>query len=211
MTKFAKCALFFALPLALLGCKADEFQITLGTDDIATALGGVGGQVAFEMEFSSIGDLEDSQRAEIASFEDILSNYMTIGYFGIEAQDSGYALQIEGALPITGDAATVAPYFLWVGPSESFAGYAAVELRNGASFAAMKEEIRKVNFMLAPDAFHPTRIRLTGRNSDLIAPGAVVDGTPMALFRGPLDGRLTLLFEGGVYDETGALFLLAQP
>lgn len=200
-----------SVSLLLMGCKADEMDISLDIADIALARVGTDGAVGFEAAFSNLGDLDEAQRAQFDQIEAVLSRYMTIDAFVIEPTDTGFGLQIAGEMPLSADPDTATPYFLLVSPSETLDGYSEVEVKTGAGFAAMRGEIMAINFMLAPDAFHPTRIRLTGDGARVIAPGAFVDGTPEPLFAGAVTGRLSMLFKGGVFDDTGALFLIRLP
>jgi hypothetical protein len=200
-----------ALCLTIMGCKADEFEIVVGTDDIAKVAAGTDVSVEFEMVFSSLGDMDDEKRAQIDRFEQIMSSYMNVTEFEIESDDGDYELQIEGTIPVTTDPAPATPYFLHVAPSVDFPGYTSVEVATGATFAAMRAEMQEVDFMMAPDEFHPTRIKLSGAGERLLAPGVSIDGAPFALFVGVVEERMSLNFKGGVYDDTGAVFLVQLP
>lgn len=194
--------------LALVACQADRFDVDLASGDIARAQAGTPGEARFEMVFSNIGELDDKTRAQMDGFEAVARRYMTIDSFVLDPGDDGPELVIEGRLPVTSDGSTAAPYFLEVSASEAFAGYSAVELVNGRDYLDMREALTKVSYMLTPDRFQPTRIRLAGNGEALIVPGAWVEGEAQALFAGNVADRLSLSFKGGVWDDTGALFLI---
>ncbi len=62
--------------------------------------------------------------------------------------------------------------------------------------------------MLSPDEFHPTKIKLRGKNVQVIVPATEIDGKSYLLYRGVVDERISMKFEGGVFDTIGAgLFL----
>ena len=96
-------------------------------------------------------------------------------------------------------------------PSDIVNGAYLVQLRTGNDFDRMEREMQAINFMLAPDAFHPTRIRLRGDDQfEIIAPGAQVDGSYHLMWRGTSKDKLTLRFSGGPFDEVGAGFLIIR-
>ena len=197
--------------LALAGCKADELSIDLKTADILGATQGESSTVSFEANFSTFGSLDDGQRAQVAAIEAILGGYVEIDDFELEITDNGFAVTIEGELPITTDLQSNAAYFIAVEPSDIVNGAYLVQLRTGNDFDRMEREMQAINFMLAPDAFHPTRIRLRGDDQfEIIAPGAQVDGSYHLMWRGTSKDKLTLRFSGGPFDEVGAGFLIIR-
>lgn len=199
------------ITLALLAaCKADKFDVELATGDLAAAAAGQAIEAPFEMVFSNLGEIDDDKRAQFAEFEAIMRRYMTVDAFITVPGDSGTELQIEGRLPVTASDAE-APYFLHLAPSQDFPGYWEVEMQNGSNYAEMQDDMQSVSYMLTPDRYQPTRFKLAGNGEALIAPGAFVDGEAQALFLGTVEDRLWLSFRDGVWDDTGALFLVKLP
>lgn len=195
--------------LALAGCKADELSFDLRTQDILGAAQGVDSTVSFEASFSTFGSLDDGQRAQVEALEDILSSYIKVDDFELEITNTGFAVTIEGEISITTDLRSDSAYFIAVEPSDIVSGAYLVQLRTGDDFDRMENEMQAINFMLSPDAFHPTRIRLRGDDRfEIIAPGAQVDGSYYLMWRGTSEDRLTLRFAGGPFDEVGAGFLI---
>jgi len=193
----------------LAGCKADELSIDLKTRDILAAVQGESGTVSFEADFSTFGSLDDGQRAQVEALEAILSSYVEIDDFELEITDTGFEVTIEGEFPITTDLQSDAAYFMAVEPSDIISGAYLVQLRTGDDFDRMEREMQAINFMLAPDAFHPTRFRLRGDDRfEILAPGAQIDGRYHLMWRGMSEDRLTLRFAGGPFDEVGAGFLI---
>ena len=211
MTSIVVRISLFCAVLALAACKADEFEISLTLDDIAAAGAGTDRSVSFEMVFSNFGEIDAEQRTVLAKFEEIMSRHMDITGFEVEPEDEGFELFIEGTILITADPASTAPYFLHVSNAELFAGFTAVELRTGPDNGPMRSAMEDVNFMLAPDEFHPTQIRLSGGEAALIAPAVIVDATPHAMYVGQIEEKLTLDFQEGVWDDTGLVFFVALP
>ena len=65
-----------------------------------------------------------------------------------------------------------------------------------------------INFMLSPDEFHPTKIKLKGKDVQVLVPATEIDGKAYLFYEGVVDGRISMKFEGGVFDKIGAgLFL----
>jgi hypothetical protein len=64
--------LFATALLALAGCKADELDIDLRTDEILSVMQGGNETVEFEAVFSMFGDLDDERRAQISALKAIL-------------------------------------------------------------------------------------------------------------------------------------------
>ena len=64
--------------------------------------------------------------------------------------------------------------------------------------------------MLSPDEFHPTKIKLKGSDVQVIAPASEINGDAYLLYKGAVDGQVSMKFEGGIFDSTGAGFFIKQ-
>ena len=64
--------------------------------------------------------------------------------------------------------------------------------------------------MLSPDEFHPTKIKLKGSDVRVIDSATEINGDAYLLYKGAVDGRVSMKFEGGIFDSTGAGFFIKQ-
>ena len=72
-----KKTLILAVSLIALGaCKAQKVEISMTENDLQSAKSGQEEMVSFEAIFSSIGDLDDAQKAQVSAIEDILDNFL---------------------------------------------------------------------------------------------------------------------------------------
>ena len=68
----------------------------------------------------------------------------------------------------------------------------------------MSTEMNAINFMLSPDAFHPTTIKLRGEGLEVIAIAAENNGDAYLMWKGTVNGRESFKYDGGIFDKTGA-------
>lgn len=200
-----------AVGLVFFGCKADELEIDIEAADAVSVLDGETYSAEFEAVFSSIGDLDDEDRAQVESIRKIVNRYLEISDFELEATDMGFEVSVEGEIPVTSSKDSNEPYFVHVSRSTLFDSYYRAQLKTGNAYTEMKNEMEAVNFMLSPEEYHPTQFRLTGESVEVIAPAAQVDGTAYYVFQGTVDRRLTMNFKGGVFDNIGAGFFFRMP
>jgi hypothetical protein len=65
-----------------------------------------------------------------------------------------------------------------------------------------------INFILSPDEFHTTKIKLKGKDVQVLIPATEIDDKAYLFYEGIVNGRISLKFEGGIFDNIGAgLFL----
>ena len=57
--------------LALLGCKANDLEIYLSEKDLRSAASGDTEMVSFEAKFSTFGELDDAQKAQVSALETV--------------------------------------------------------------------------------------------------------------------------------------------
>ena len=200
--------LFILAALALAACKPDRFDVSLATGDIVKALAGSPAEAPFEMAYDDVGSQQDGPPAGLDALERIMRAHMQVDSFDLAETDSGYSLTISGRLPVAAKGSSMAPYYLAVAPATEFDGYTAVELVNGADFETMQGEMSGAASMMTPERYNPVRVLLRGNGESLIVPGAQIDGKARALFRGNVSSHLALGFKGGVWDDTGAYFLI---
>jgi hypothetical protein len=200
-------SIVLAISIGLIGCKADELEISIKTNDLISVRNG-GSEVAeFEAVFSMVMELDNESRALVDALKNILVKYVYINDFEIKTTDMGFSLTIEGEIPVKRGGSSDAAYFISLEPSDVIDGMTQVQLKTGQKFEQMNSEMTALNIMLAPDAFHPTRFRLRGDNNiEVLAPAVQVDGRDYLMWRGRVGDRLSLSFSGGAYDRTGAGF-----
>jgi hypothetical protein len=196
-----------AISATLIGCKADELEISFKTSDLIAVKNGGSETAEFEAVFSMIGELDNESRALVDALENILGKYVYINDFEIKTKDMGFEVTIEGEIPLVSGEYDDAAYYVSIVSSDIIEGSTLVQLRTGQKFELMNSEMSALNFMLAPDAFHPTRFRLRGDHDiEVLAPAVQVDGQDYLMWRGRVGDRLSLSFSGGAYDRTGAGF-----
>ncbi|RZU98745.1 hypothetical protein [Spiribacter vilamensis] len=206
--KLGRIATMGMVAVLLAGCKADEVEIDLAIEQLKAVAAGEEVTAEFEAVFSNIGELDDEQRAQVGAVEDILTQYMSVDDFELERTDLGFEVTVEGELPVLGVDRADHAYYLSVTESASLPGYHRVSFETGDDFARMEGEMSAINFMLSPDAYHPTKFRLDGRSSSVLAPAAEVNGRSYLLYDAPLEDRVRLIQKGGAFDSTGAGFFV---
>ena len=199
-------SLFSLICVFLFACKAKELTIDLKIDDAIAAANGDLDMVKFEAEFSTFGELDNEKRAQVEALENILAKYLEIDDFELETNDNGFEVLIEGEVLITNDKNSDNAYFILVEDSNILDGYKELRFMTGHNFASLKGEMGSINFMLAPDEFHPVKFKIKGSDVEILAPAVEVDGVSHLLYKADLDGRLKLLFKGGIFEKTGAGF-----
>ena len=191
----------------LIACKAEIVELDIKTKDVFAAVNGEDGLIDFEAKFSNFGELDEEARAQVEALENILTKFMEIGDFELETTDMGYEITLEGEMPITNKRLN-APYYIHVSSSDIFDGYTFLELKTGDNFNNLSNQMSAINFMLSPDEFHPTKIKLKGKDVQVLVPATEIDGKAHLFYEGVVNGRISMKFEGGVFDKIGAgLFL----
>ena len=199
--------LFLISGILLIACKAEIVELDIKAKDVFSAVDGKDGVIKFEAQFSNFGELDEEARAQIDALENILTKFMEIDDFEIENTDMGYDVILEGEMPISNKKLD-ATYYIHVSSSELFYGYTFLELKTGDDFNNLSNQMSAINFMLSPDEFHPTKIKLKGKDVQVLIPATEIDGKAYLFYEGVIDGRISMKFEGGVFDKIGAgLFL----
>ena len=157
-------SIIFTLGLfALAGCKADKLEIDLTKTILQSVRSGQEEMVSFEATFSTIGNLDDAQKAQISAIENILENYVELEDFELATTDMGFEVIIEGEFPVSTNSENNNAYFLHVTQSDIFSDYSFVQLKTGSSFDKMSTEMKAISYMLAPGEFHPTTFKIKGK------------------------------------------------
>ena len=199
--------LFLISNILLIACKAEIVELDIKAKDVFAAVDGEDRVIKFEAQFSNFGELDEEARVQVEALENILTKFMEIDDFEIENTDMGYDVILEGEMPISNKKLD-ATYYIQVSSSELFDGYTFLELKTGDDFNNLSNQMSAINFMLSPDEFHPTKIKLKGKNVQILVPATEIDGKAYLFYEGVVNGRISMKFEGGVFDKIGAgLFL----
>ena len=193
--------------ILLIACKAEIVELDIKAKDVFAAANGEESVVEFDAKFSNFGELNEEARAQIEALENILTKFMDIDGFEIENTDMGYDVVLEGEMPITNKKVD-STYYIHVSSSELFDGYTLLELKTGDDFINLSNQMSAINFMLSPDEFHPTKIKLKGKNIQVIIPATEINGNAYLFYKDTINGKISMKFDGGVFDKIGAgLFL----
>jgi hypothetical protein len=199
--------LFLIASIFLISCKAEIVELDIKAKDVFTAVDGENGVIKFEAQFSNFGELDEEARAQIDALENILTKFMEIDDFEIENTDMGYDVILEGEMPITNKKLD-ATYYIYVTPSELFDGFTFLELKTGDDFNNLSSQMSAINYILSPDKFHPTKIKLKGKDIQVIVPATEIDGEAHLFYKNTVNGKISMKFDGGVFNKIGAgLFL----
>jgi hypothetical protein len=199
--------LFLMSNILLIACKAEIVELDIKAEDVFAAANGEESVVEFEAKFSNFGELNEEARAQVEALENILTKFMDIDGFEIENTDMGYDVVLEGEMPITNKKLD-STYYIHVSSSELFDGYTSLELKTGDDFINLSNQMSAINFMLSPDEFHPTKIKLKGKNIQVIIPATEINGNAYLFYKDTINGKISMKFDGGVFDKIGAgLFL----
>lgn len=199
--KYLLAVLVFA---SLAACKAERLEIELKEKTLQSAMSGQNEMVNFEINFETIGTLDDGQKAQVKALESILENYIELDDFEIKTTDMGFEIDIEGEFLLTTNGSSENAYFLHLSPSEELPGYTFLQLKTGGLFSKMKAEMQAINYMLAPNEYHPTDFKIKADGLEILAVATELDGESYLIWSGKVTGRERFSFRDGIYDKTGA-------
>jgi len=128
--------LIFAFGLvALAGCKADKIEIDLTEKILQSAKSGQEEMVSFEATFSTFGELDDAQKAQVSAIENILEDYIELEDFELATTDMGFEVIIEGEFPVSTNSANSSAYFLHITQSDILEGWSCQTNENSHQIA----------------------------------------------------------------------------
>jgi hypothetical protein len=200
--------LLTALTIALVGCKADEVELSVNSTQLRSALAGNEVVTGFRAVFSHDRALNTRQSAQVDDVWSVLDEYMDISDFSRENVDGGLRVTIEGEIPVRTTRSARDAYYLSLTESRTFNGLHRVNLRTGERFEAMREALAAVNFELDMPAVHPTVTTVTGRSSRILAPSASVADEAHLIYADPLDDSVTFRQAGAAFEQTGPGFFI---
>lgn len=201
-----KSLVAFCTAMALAACQAEVVEFSLKESDLRDVAAGEGKLVSFEATFSSIGDLDDEQRTQVKALEDILEEYVELDDFELKTTDMGFEVIVSGDIAMIPTQNAQDAYFISVTPSEKLSGYYLAQIQTGTNFERMSQQMQAINFMLAPDPFHPTEFRIKADALEVMAPAVEIDGEAHLIWHNVISERMRLSFKDGAFDKTGAGF-----
>lgn len=202
-------------PLILLGCKANEVEISIKSKDLRKAISGEQVSVEFEAGLTMMGENNAETKAELKAIEKIIEKYISIEEFDVTGGDFGLEIKIEGELPLVylpnGNASqsVKSPWAMIVSDNRgggSLSGFSRkLTFSSTSQFDAFSGELSEINMLLSPDKQQPMKLRLkrTGQDKLKIFTGGVeVDGENRVLYETDVEKKVSLTMQGGVYDHT---------
>ena len=201
---FNRYLLLVLIFASLAACKAERLEIEIKEKTLQSALSGQEEMVDFEINFEQFGTLDDGQKAQVKALESILENYIDLEDFEVKTTDMGFEIDIEGEFLITTNGSSENAYFLHLSPSEELPGYTLLQLKTGGLFSKMKTEMQAINYMLAPNEYHPTDFKIKADGLEVLAVAAELDGESHLVWSGKVTGRERFSFRDGIYDSIGA-------
>jgi hypothetical protein len=217
---FARYCLALLVLVGLAGCKATSVDLQVSSQDIHDAKSGKEVFAKFRAEFSFVGNLDEDNRRSLGRIESVAKQFMHLDDFEVSKADVGIRVRVEGRLPVVSaansrsvDAGSPWAVVLRSHKLGVVSKYPiALTVEPTTSFESFKAKLSAVNFMLSPDPYQPTRIRLSkskGQGLSVLAAGALVDGKAHALAEIDIIERVSFTFKGGAYDDIGATLFVA--
>lgn len=193
---------------ALTACKADRVIVDVDQGEIERAIAGEVGEAEFTATFEFSGELDNRRRSMLEEIEQIVRRDMIINEFLISGDGRNTQVEIEGFLPVASSSNSNAPWYLRVEPYGNDRYIVSVAV--GTNYSGLRGSIRNVRSDFAPDAFHPTTIRYRGDGSQITVPAGFVEGEPKVMWSDTINGRISMRFAGGIFDDVGGAFLYQQ-
>ena len=186
--------LFLISSILLIACKANIVELDIKAKDVFAPVDGEDGIIEFEAQFSNFRELDEKARAQVEALEHILTKFMEIDDFEIEDTGMGNHIILEGGMPISNKKLD-ATYYIHVSSSELFDGYTFLELKTGDDFNNLSNQMSAINFMLSPDEFHPTKIKLKGKNIRVIISAIEIDSEAHLFYKDTENGKNSIEFD----------------
>ena len=204
-----KSMILSILVFFLFGCQADEIEISMVVNEIPDIVSGTNSVAKFEATFSGIGELDDEKNHEIDQLKIILEKYVVFDDFEISSDDFRFEISIEGEITITNDASYRDAFYLHIQPSNIFDGYYQVQFKTGKNFSLMESKMKRINFMMSPDEFHPIKFKIKGEDYQVIALGAMIQGRPYLIYKNDhVQNTIRISMKDGIYKKVGAAIFL---
>lgn len=206
MNKYGSLATLFLAVTALAACKADRVIVEVDEAAIQDAIAGGVGEAEFAATFEMSGELDERKQQKLDQIEQIVRSNMDVSEFLVTGDGSNTQVEIEGYLPVSSDRNEAAAWFLL---AEQFGEEAdIVRVATGSQYLTLFRQIEAVDSSFGPDAFHPTTIRFRASGANITVPAGYVDGEPRVMWSTTVDGRVSLRFADGIFDDVGGAFIV---
>ena len=100
ITNNFKTILSLLLVSSLLGCKANEVEVSISKKDIEKAISGENISVVFDANLDLMAQNDEEMRGTIQSIATVTENYLTIEEFELTTGDFGLTIDVEGEIPL---------------------------------------------------------------------------------------------------------------
>ena len=100
ITNNFKTILSLLLVSSLLGCKANEVEVSISKKDIEKAMSGENISVVFDANLDLMAQNDEEMRGTIQSIATVTENYLTIEEFELTTGDFGLNIDVEGEIPL---------------------------------------------------------------------------------------------------------------
>ena len=95
-----KTSLFLLLISSLLGCKANEVEVSISTKDIEKAILGENISVGFDATLGLMAENDEEMRRTMQRIAAVTENYLTLEEFELTTGDFGLNIDVEGEIPL---------------------------------------------------------------------------------------------------------------
>ena len=209
---------FFVLSITsimLIGCKADQIETSIKSEDLRQAIAGNPVSVEFQAELSLMADTEDEEtKMQIQSIGKIIKKYLSIEEFDITKGDFGFEIKIEGELPLVYSTGTKeitsveSPWVMKVSDNRDVGILSEfshkLTFSTTSQFNAFSGELKDINFLLSPDKRQPMKFKLKTTGNDalhIFTGGVEVNGETRVLYEAHVEKQTSLTMQGGAYDS----------
>ena len=213
-----KTSLFLLLISSLLGCKANEVEVSISTKDIEKAILGENISVGFDATLGLMAENDEEMRRTMQRIAAVTENYLTLEEFELTTGDFGLNVDVEGEIPLiyVEDISQIKnirePWALIIMKNEKKGTLSSfpysLKFSETNSFNAYSGELNEINIMLSPDKRQPIKFKIKNNSKvplTLFSGGVEVNGEHFAIYETEVEKRISLTMQDGVYDNTAPL------
>ena len=219
ITNNFKTILSLLLVSSLLGCKANEVEVSISKKDIEKAISGENISVVFDATLDLMAQNDEEMRGTIQSIAKVTENYLTIEEFELTTGDFGLNIDVEGEIPLIyiEDIREIKnisePWALIILRNEKKGTLSSfpyiLKFTETSSFNAYSGELNQIDMMLSPDKRQPIKFKIKNNSEvplTLFSGGVEVNGEHFVIYETAVEKRVSLTMQDGVYDNTAPLF-----
>lgn len=194
----------------LAGCKADDVEIRVSTNNIRDAIQGDDVSVRFIARYSAFGEMDGEKKAQLDQIQSIVEGAMQIDDYNVTTASSRIAITVEGEVPVVfgepGSSKSALALYVWEVENALLPNFPyAMQLNTGAAFKDLKASMQDVSYTFALDDVQPVQYRIhanSGQGLNVLAGGGQIDGVNFVVRGITIDDgeRMNFAFKGGAYD-----------